>query len=103
MPARGRAPLLPTPWTDVGGVARVFISYATPDHQLAEDVLAWLVEDGHELFLDHDLHAGLAVGERWPERLYGRLRWADAVVPIVTQACLTSTWCAAEISVERAR
>jgi hypothetical protein len=84
-------------------VVRVFISHASADRDLAEQVLGWVLADGHEAFLDHDLHAGLAVGEQWQERLYERLRWADAVVPIVTEACLASTWCAAEVGIASAQ
>src|SRR5215218_1297608 len=89
---------------DQGGtVARVFISHASADCALADEVLAWLVGDGHEAFLDQDLHAGLAIGEQWQERLYERLRWADAVVPIITEASLASTWCAAEVGIASAQ
>ena len=38
-----------------------------------------LVEDGHDVFLDQDLRDGIALGEEWEQRLYERLRWADAV------------------------
>jgi hypothetical protein len=61
--------------------------------------LSWLAADGHEGFLDADLHAGIAVGEQWQSRLYERLRWADAVVCLITEGYLASTWCAAEVGV----
>src|SRR5687768_14387829 len=61
-------------------MARVFLSHASEDHRLAHEVLGWLAEAGHEVFLDQDLRAGIAVGEEWEQRLFERLRWADAVV-----------------------
>jgi hypothetical protein len=78
-------------------VARVFVSHAGEDLALAGEVHRWLVEDGHEAFLDQDLHDGLVVGEEWEQRLHERLRWADAVVCLLTSAYLTSVWCTAEL------
>jgi hypothetical protein len=72
-------------------VARVFISYASKDLALAQEVRRWLVEAGHEVFLGHDPRDGIAVGEQWRFRLNERLRWADAVICVVTSAALAST------------
>ena len=38
---------------------------------------------------------GIPAGDDWQARLYERLRWADAVVCVVTPAYLESVWCAA--------
>src|SRR5436305_1173919 len=70
-------------------VARVFISYATPDRYVADEVSSWLRAAGHEPFLDGDLRDGIGVGEDWEQRLYGELRRADAVVAVVTSLL----WC----------
>jgi TIR domain/WD domain, G-beta repeat len=43
------------------------------------------------------------VGEEWDKRLHERLRWADAVVCVVTSAAVASTWCTAEISIALSR
>jgi hypothetical protein len=67
------------------------------------DVHGWLVQEGHEAFLDLDLHEGIAVGEEWEQRLYERLRWADAVVCVVTSAYLASPWCTAEVGIARSQ
>ena len=82
-------------------MARIFISHATEDDDTAGRVHGWLAEDGHETFLDHDLRDGIGLGEEWERRLLERLRWADAVVCLVTPDYLTSTWCSAEIGVAR--
>ncbi len=79
-------------------MARVFVSHAGEDLALACDVHRWLIEAGHEAFLDRDLRDGIAVGEPWRDRLQERLRWADAVVCVVTSAYVASAWCAAEVA-----
>jgi hypothetical protein len=84
-------------------VARVFVSFASPDHEWAARLHDWLVADGHEVFLDRDLQDGIAVGEVWKQRLYERLRWADALVCVMTAAYRRSTWCAAEITAAQLR
>jgi WD40 repeat protein/energy-coupling factor transporter ATP-binding protein EcfA2 len=82
-------------------VAKVFISHATEDDTGAELVHGWLVEDGHEAFLDHDLLDGIELGEEWERRLHERLRWADAVVCLITSAYVASAWCTTELGVAR--
>ncbi|MGH3829849.1 MAG: TIR domain-containing protein [Pseudonocardiaceae bacterium] len=89
-------------------MARVFVSHASEDRALAGELRGWLVDAGHEVFLDqvfldHDLRDGIALGEEWERRLHERLRWANAVVCVVTSAYLDSMWCAVEIGVARSR
>jgi len=84
-------------------MARVFISYTGKDVELAEEVHGWLVEDGHEAFRDHHLTDGIVVGDEWDERLHERLRWADALVCLVSAAYIRSTWCTAELATARSR
>jgi ABC-type lipoprotein export system ATPase subunit len=80
-------------------VARVFISYATPDRAVADEVRGWLRAAGHSPFLDHDLRDGIGVGEDWKQRLYRELRQVDAVFGVVTSAFVASSWCAAELGI----
>ena len=77
-------------------MARVFISYASEDIVLAREVRRWL-GDRHEVFLAQGPREGIAAGERWRSRLHERLRWADAVVCVVTSSYVASPWCAAEV------
>src|SRR5512144_1287849 len=42
-------------WPGGGRVAHVFVSFATADHAWAAGLHDWLVEEGHEVFLDRDL------------------------------------------------
>ncbi|MGH3711567.1 MAG: TIR domain-containing protein, partial [Pseudonocardiaceae bacterium] len=80
-------------------MARIFISYATQDRAIADEVASWLEEDGHEWFLSHNLRNGVNIGEDWEERLYGELRRADAVIGVVTSSFVVSNWCSAEVGI----
>ncbi|MDQ3153956.1 MAG: TIR domain-containing protein [Actinomycetota bacterium] len=84
-------------------MARVFVSYASEDLAMARNVHGWLVETGHEVFLDRDPHEGIALGAAWRQRLHERLRWADAVVCVVTSAFVASSWCTAEVATAQSR
>ncbi|MHA6621101.1 nSTAND1 domain-containing NTPase [Pseudonocardia sp. DLS-67] len=84
-------------------MTRVFISHAGLDTEPAAELQRWLVEDGHDVFLDRDPQDGIRLGDEWEKRLHERLRWADAVVCVVTSAYLQSPWCAAEVGAARSR
>jgi hypothetical protein len=80
-------------------VAHIFISYATPDRPVADEVSSWLRVAGHEPFLDHDLRDGISVGEDWRQRLYHELREVDAVIGVVTSSFVASNWCSAGVGI----
>ncbi|GAA1315319.1 TIR domain-containing protein [Saccharothrix xinjiangensis] len=80
-------------------MARVFISHATADLEVAREVRDWLAADGHDPFLAAHLGGGIAVGEDWKQRLYAELRRSDAVLCVVTEAFVASNWCAAEVGI----
>jgi energy-coupling factor transporter ATP-binding protein EcfA2 len=84
-------------------VARVFVSHAGADTAFATVVHGWLRADSHEVFLDRDLGDGIVLGEEWEQRLFERLRWADAVVCILTSEYIRSVWCTAELVFARSR
>lgn len=84
-------------------MARVFLSHTGRDDAIATEIHRWLLEGGHEVFLDHDLRDGVIVGEEWERRLHERLRWADALVCVVSPAYIESTWCSAEVGAARSR
>jgi hypothetical protein len=79
------------------------VSHASEDYVLAAELHEWLLEDGHEVFLDQDFRDGIALGDEWEPRLHERLRWADAVVCLVTASYRKSLWCAAEVGIARSR
>ncbi|HEV7450916.1 MAG TPA: toll/interleukin-1 receptor domain-containing protein, partial [Pseudonocardiaceae bacterium] len=78
-------------------MTRVFISHSSKNNEFAAEVRGWLKADGHDVFLDYDRHDGIEGGDPWEERLYEGLRWADAVLCIVTSDYVTSQWCFGEI------
>jgi WD40 repeat protein len=84
-------------------VAKVFLSYATPDKALAEDVHSWLTDAGHDVFFDRDQRRGIGLGEDWKQRLYRELRRVDAVVSLVSPHYIASTWCTAEVAIADSR
>ncbi len=65
-------------------MVHVFISYATPDRAVADEVSSWLRAAGHEPFLADDLRDEISVGEDWKQHLYRELREVDAVIPDTT-------------------
>ena len=52
-------------------VTRVFVSHAAQDRLLASDLRGWFVDDGHDVFLDHDLRDGIAAGASSNLRVLG--------------------------------
>ena len=84
-------------------MTRVFISHSSDDAQLAVELHDWLRGLGHEVFLDRDLHDGLAGGDDVIQCLHERLRWADAVVAVITGSYGRSQWCSAELGVAQSR
>src|SRR5215475_3580550 len=84
-------------------MARVFLSHSAEEAELAGELHGWLTGLGHEVFLDQDLRDGLAGGEDVHQRLHERLRWADAVVGLLSAAYQRSVWCAAELAVAQSR
>ncbi|MGH3831857.1 MAG: toll/interleukin-1 receptor domain-containing protein [Pseudonocardiaceae bacterium] len=86
-----------------GVVAKVFLSHASGEVALTDEVHRWLIEEGHEVFQHQHPRDGILTGEDWEQRLHERLHWADAVVCLVTSAYLTSMWCTAEVGAARSR
>jgi WD40 repeat protein len=84
-------------------VAKVFISHANVDGAVSERVRRWLEHAGHQVFLDQHPQDGITPGEGWENRLYASLRWADAVVCLVTRAYCRSAWCTAEVVIARSQ
>lgn len=70
-------------------MARIFISYASPDRPFAEQLAQGLAKRGHEPFFDS---AVLRPGQAWQDILAKGLRDADAVLLLVSQASSASSW-----------
>ena len=80
-------------------MARVFVSFASADVDVARLLHDRLSADGHQVFLDRDLQTGIQVGEDWKDRLHTELRRVDSVVGLVSRASVASSWCAAELAI----
>ncbi|SNQ45910.1 conserved hypothetical protein [Frankia canadensis] len=84
-------------------MARIFISHANVDVELARAVRTLLADDHHDIFLDIDPSDGITPGEDWEEYLYRQLEAADAVLCIVTKHYVASKWCHTEVAMAKAR
>ncbi len=78
-------------------MALVVVSHSRQDTELAARVHRWLVGAGHEVLLDADPVDGVPAGGEWRDRLWERLRRADALVCVVTEAYRASEYCSGEI------
>lgn len=63
----------------------------------------WLVDDGHDVFLDQDLGDGIEIRDVWEKRLHERLRRPDAMVCMPTAEYVASTCCIAELVIAQSR
>ncbi|EYT93700.1 WD-40 repeat-containing protein [Frankia casuarinae] len=80
-------------------VARVFVSHAGSDAELADRVHQTLTLLGHRVFLAQNIRVGVQPGDMWKDRLHRELRAADAVVCVITNAYNASPWCAYELGI----
>ncbi|WP_163550494.1 nSTAND1 domain-containing NTPase [Candidatus Frankia nodulisporulans] len=80
-------------------MARIFVSHAGSDGELADEVHQRLSERQHQVFLARNIREGIPPGDLWKERLHQELRAADAVVCVLTDAYNASPWCAYEIGI----
>ncbi len=78
---------------------RVFLSHASSDLALAEEVRDDITSEGHAVFLDSHAEGGIPLGAEWRARIYDELSRADALVCIVTGAFAASPWCVVEVAV----
>jgi hypothetical protein len=83
-------------------MASVFISHSSHDRAVTERVVARLRADGFAaLFVDFDPEQGIPAGRRWERELYARLRRADAVIFLASEASVASSWCLLEVGLAR--
>lgn len=82
----------------------IFISHATTDSVIANEVKDWLADLGYEnVFLAFDKARGIGAGENWEQRLYREIDRCQAIVIIETPAWLDSKWCFVEYTHARSR
>ncbi|MFL6332185.1 MAG: AAA-like domain-containing protein [Pyrinomonadaceae bacterium] len=80
------------------GVSRIALLYkrnAQPDEQVLRMLEAELKAQGHEVFIDR--HTG--VGVEWAKEIEQQVRTADAVIPLVSAASVSSEMLAYEVQI----
>jgi hypothetical protein len=84
-------------------VGEIFVSHASADDVLVEQIVGRLRRDGYRsLFLDFDPEVGIAAGRPWLHELYRMLSQCRALVAVCTASWLESQWCFAEFTYARA-
>jgi len=85
------------------GTGMIFISHASADENLATQWRDKLRAKGYQyVFLTSEPSTGIPIGDRWETALYTHLRFADAIVFLLTEASSESQWCFTELAFARA-
>ncbi|VTU08498.1 photosystem I assembly protein Ycf3 [Actinobacillus indolicus] len=72
----------------------LFISHSSKDNAQTIAVKHWLEENGwNELFLDLDPHQGILAGEQWKQALIRASNYCEAVILLISDNWLNSTFC----------
>ena len=83
-------------------MSSIFISHSSKDNELAKELERELAKQNHSsVFLDIDPEKGIIGGQSWERTLYRKLRACKAVIALVTDPYLASSWCFAEIALAR--
>ena len=64
---------------------RIFLSYASEDRKVAEELSLALAQQGHDVFFDRD---DLQLGEDWEGKLRRSIRQCSLFVPVISQRTL---------------
>lgn len=75
----------------------IFVSHASHDDTLVEQLEAWLRRnDFTDFFIDHDARRGIVVGEKWADALRSQTKACRVVICLVTRNWLSSSECFGE-------
>jgi hypothetical protein len=78
-------------------LSRLFISHSSRNDDWAITLRDWLVAEGwsrpDDIFLDLDPERGIAAGQRWQQAFADAATRCEAVLFIVSEEWLASTWC----------
>jgi tetratricopeptide (TPR) repeat protein len=81
-------------------VSRLFISHSSRNDDWAIALRDWLLREGWsaetDIFLDLDPERGIVAGQRWAQALEEAATRCEAVLFLVSEAWLSSKWCADE-------
>jgi len=70
-------------------MAKLFISYTSRDREVAESLKTELQALGHTPWWFDE---GVSVGQKWQEAILDQLRKVDALIILVSEASLSSSW-----------
>lgn len=70
-------------------MAKIFISYARPDAEFAGELKRHLEVLGHNSWWFDE---GIAPGQKWQEAIFEELKKAEALVILVSEASMQSSW-----------
>src|ERR1700675_1221723 len=80
-------------------MSRIFLSHSSANNAEAVALRDWLKTEGwDDVFLDVDPDRGIAAGERWERALNEAANRWEAVLFVVSRACLAPRWCLKECS-----
>ncbi len=83
-------------------VSTLFISHSSRDKDDTLALVAWLAQRGlTDVFLDFDAGHGIDVGDRWMDALRRAGERCEAVVVLISEAWLDSSYCMAEYLLAR--
>src|SRR5271166_7169544 len=83
-------------------MSRIFLSHSAKDNFEAIALRDWLASEGwKDVFLDLDPERGIAAGERWERALHTAANRCEAVIFLMSENWLASTWCMKEYYVAR--
>jgi hypothetical protein len=86
---------------DVCSRRRIFISYSSEHHPMAEELAQTLKNEGHDVFFDKD---SLPPGQEYNERIRSALRLADCCIFLIGRTSLQSgRYMLTEVELTRAR
>jgi hypothetical protein len=75
-------------------LARVFISYSREDIEFAGEVVRFLKDKGHEIWMDKDRILG---GAKFPQEIAEGIGATDFFVPLISKKSIGSMWVEREI------
>jgi TIR domain len=83
-------------------MSKIFISHSSKNNPEAKAFVEWLVANGwNDYFFDIDRDQGISPGERWEATLRAAADRCEAVIFLISEEWLGSTWCIDEFRLTR--
>src|SRR5262245_8087943 len=83
-------------------MAKIFISHSSKNNPEAKAFVEWLVANGwDDFFFDIDRVQGISPGEKWEAALRAAADRCEAVIFLISEEWLGSSWCIDEFRLTR--